>query len=63
MLEMTIPLESLKQSMDKKKVIKLVVLTDEDIMNMDMDQHIEIFKEAIKERSFNHVELVNPGNK
>jgi hypothetical protein len=49
--------------MDKKKVIKLVVLTDEDIMNMDMDQHIEIFKEAIKERSFNHVELVNPGNK
>ena len=49
MLEMTIPLESLKQSMDKKKVIKLVVLTDEYIMNMDMDQHIEIFKEAIKE--------------
>ena len=63
MLEMTIPLESLKQSMDKKKVIKLVVLTEEDIMNMDMDQHIEIFKEAIKERSFNHVELINPGNK
>ena len=60
---MTIPLGSLKQSMDKKKVIKLVVFTDEDIMNMEMDEHLEIFKEAIKERSFNHVELINPAKK
>ena len=49
--------------MDKKKVIKLVVFTDEDIMNMEMDEHLEIFKEAIKERSFNHVELINPAKK
>lgn len=46
--------------MDKKKVMKLVVFTDEDIMTMELDQQIEIFKQAIKEKTFNHVELINP---
>jgi hypothetical protein len=45
--------------MKPKGIIKLVVYTDEDIMNMEMDEHIEIFKKAIKERSFNHIKLVN----
>lgn len=49
--------------MDKKKVMKLVVFTDEDIMTMELDQQIEIFKQAIKERTFNHVELINPAQR
>jgi len=49
--------------MDKKKVIKLVVLTDEDIMTMELDEQIEIFKKAIEKRTFNHVELINPAKK
>jgi len=44
--------------MKPKGIIKLVVYTDEDIMDMEMDEHIEIFKQAIKERSFNHIKLV-----
>ena len=48
MLEKITPLENLRQSMKHKAIIKLVVYTDEDIMNMDMDEHIEIFKKAIE---------------
>ena len=46
-----------------KQVLKLVVYTDEDIMNMEMDKHVEMFKKAIEERSFNHIELINPAKK
>ena len=49
--------------MEHKGIIKLVVYTDEDIMDMEMDEHIEIFKKAIDDRSFNHIKLVNLGNK
>jgi len=59
MLEKITPSENLGQSMKPKGIIKLVVYTDEDIMNMEMDEHIEIFKKAIEERSFNHIKLVN----
>ena len=59
MLEKITPSENLRQSMKPKGIIKLVVHTDEDIMNMEMDEHIEIFKKAIEERSFNHIKLVN----
>ena len=61
-LEMIIPLESLKQSMDKQ-VLKLVVYTDKDIMNMEMDDHVAIIEKAIKEKTFNHIELINPAKK
>jgi hypothetical protein len=63
MLGMTIHSESLKQSMDKKKVLKLVVYTDKDIMNMEMGDHIAIIEKAIKEKTFNHIELINPAKK
>lgn len=49
--------------MDKKQVMKLVVFTDENIMTMELDQQIEMFKEAIEERTFNHVELINPAKR
>ena len=49
--------------MAHKAIIKLVVYTDEDIMNMDMDEHIEIFKKAIEDRSFNHIKLINLAKK
>ena len=49
--------------MAHKAIIKLVVYTDEDIMNMDMDEHIEIFKKAIGDRSFNHIKLINLAKK
>ena len=49
--------------MEHKGLIKLVVYTDEDIMDMEMDEHIEIFKKAIDDRSFNHIKLVNLGKK
>jgi hypothetical protein len=49
--------------MEHKGIIKLVVYTDEDIMDMEMDEHIEIFKKAIDDRSFNHIKLVNLGKK
>ena len=45
--------------MEYKAVIKLVVFTDEDIMSMEMDEHIELFKKAIEDRSFNHIKLIN----
>ena len=63
MLERITPSENLRQNMDKKKVMKLVVFTDENIMTMELDQQIEIFKKAIKERTFNHVELINPAKR
>jgi len=63
MSEMTTHLENLRQSMEHKAIIKLVVYTDEDIMNMDMDEHIEIFKKAIEDRSFNHIKLINLAKK
>jgi len=47
--------------MEPKGTIELVVYTDEDIMNMEMDEHIEIFKKAIENRSFNHIKLINSG--
>lgn len=49
--------------MKPKGIIKLVVYTDEDIMEMEMDEHIEIFKKAIEDRSFNHIKLINLGKK
>ena len=49
--------------MDKKKIMKLVVFTDENIMTMELDQQIEIFKKAIEDRSFNHIKLINLGKK
>ena len=49
--------------MDKKKVLKLVVYTDKDIMNMEMGDHIAIIEKAIKERTFNYIELINPAKK
>ena len=49
--------------MEHKGIINLVVYTDEDIMDMEMDEHIEIFKKAIEDRSFNHIKLVNLGKK
>jgi hypothetical protein len=49
--------------MEHKGILKLVVYTDEDIMDMEMDEHIEIFKKAIEDRSFNHIKLVNLGKK
>jgi len=61
MSETTIPLVSLRQNMEPKGTIELVVYTDEDIMNMEMDEHIEIFKKAIENRSFNHIKLINSG--
>jgi len=63
MLEKITPSENLRQSMEHKGIIKLVVYTDEDIMDMEMDEHIEIFKKAIDDRSFNHIKLVNLGKK
>jgi len=63
MLEKITPSENLRQSMEHKGIIKLVVYTDEDIMDMEMDEHIEIFKKAIEDRSFNHIKLVNLGKK
>ena len=63
MLEPIPPLDRLKQSMDKKKVLKLVVYTDKDIMNMEMGDHIAIIEKAIKEKTFNHIELINPAKK
>jgi hypothetical protein len=63
MSETIIPLVSLKKSMDKKKVLKLVVYTDKDIMNMEMGDHIAIIEKAIKEKTFNHIELINPAKK
>ena len=63
MLEKITPSENLRQSMKPKGIIKLVVHTDEDIMNMEMDEHIEIFKKAIEERSFNHIKLINLAKK
>jgi len=61
-LETITPLESLKQSMDKR-VLKLVVYTDKDIMNMEMDDHVAIIEKAIEEKTFNHIELINPAKK
>jgi len=61
MSETIIPLVSLKKNMEPKGTIELVVYTDEDIMNMEMDEHIEIFKKAIENRSFNHIKLINSG--
>tara|TARA_R100000231_G_scaffold109943_1_gene81418 strand:- start:158 stop:307 length:150 start_codon:yes stop_codon:yes gene_type:complete len=49
--------------MEHKAVMKLVVFANEEVMRMDLDQQIEIFKQAIKERTFNHVELINPAKK
>ena len=49
--------------MEHKGILKLVVYTDEDIMDMEMDEHIEMFKKAIEDRSFNHIKLVNLGKK
>ena len=49
--------------MKPKGIIKLVVYTDEDIMDMEMDEHIEIFKKAIEDKSFNHIKLINLGKK
>lgn len=49
--------------MEHKAVMKLVVFADKEIMEMEMDKHIEMFKKAIEERSFNHIELINPGKK
>ena len=43
-----------------KQVLKLVVYTDEDIMNMEWDDHVAIIEKAIKEKTFNHMELINP---
>ena len=59
MLEKITPSENLRQNMKPKGIIKLVVYTDEDIMNMEMDEHIELFKKAIEDRSFNHIKLIN----
>ena len=59
MLEKITPSENLRQSMKPKGIIKLVVYTDEDIMNMEMDEHIELFRKSIENRSFNHIKLIN----
>ena len=63
MLERITPSENLMQNMKPKGIIKLVVYTDEDVMDMEMDEHIEIFKKAIEDRSFNHIKLINLGKK
>ena len=49
--------------MAHKGILKLVVYTEEDIMSMEMDEHIEIFKKAIADRSFNHIKLINLAKK
>jgi len=46
-----------------KRVLKLVVYTDKDIMNMEMDDHVAIIEKAIEEKKFNHIELINPAKK
>ena len=49
--------------MEDKAVMKLVVFADKEIMEMEMDEHIEIFKKAIEDRSFNHIKLINLAKK
>ena len=47
-------------SMSKKKaLIKLCVMTDEDIGPMDMDEQMKIVEKAIKEKRF-YLESINP---
>jgi hypothetical protein len=45
-----------------KQVLKLVVLTDEDIMTMNFEEQLNLVQEAIKDNRF-HMEMINPGKK
>jgi len=49
--------------MEHKAIMKLVVYADEKIMTMELDEQIEIIKKAIEEKTFNHIELINPAKK
>ena len=41
------------------QICKLVVYSEEDLMNLNFDEQLEIIMQAMKERKF-HIELINP---
>lgn len=49
--------------MEHKAIMKLVVYTDEKVITMELEEQIELIKKAIEEKSFNHIELINPAKK
>lgn len=41
------------------QICKLVVYSEEDLMNLTFDEQLDIIKQAMKDRKF-HIELINP---